>query len=169
MTQKGHFVRIGSRCETPAFDWEKPVTWHDALAGMESVYINYQPDLAIPKALASIKAFTAKAVESGIQQMVILSGRGEKEAQLCEEVVTNAAANWTVVRADWFYQNFSESFFLDPILAGYLALPQANTRIPFIDTGDIAEVVVKALTETGHEKQVYEITGPQLLTFKQDA
>lgn len=169
LTEMGHIVRIGSRSETPAFDWEKPATWTNALAGMESVYITYQPDLAVPKALESIKTFTAKAIESGIQQLVILSGRGEKEAQLCEEVVMNTAVNWTVIRADWFYQNFSESFFLDSILAGYLALPQADTRIPFIDTDDIAEVVVKALTETGHEKQIYEITGPRLLTFQQVA
>ena len=36
---------------------------------------------------------------------------------------------------------------------------------PFIDVEDIADVALAALTEDGHSGQVYELTGPRLLTF----
>ena len=36
---------------------------------------------------------------------------------------------------------------------------------PFVDVDDIADVAVAALTEDGHAGQVYELTGPRLLTF----
>ncbi|MDN5204878.1 NmrA family NAD(P)-binding protein [Fulvivirgaceae bacterium BMA10] len=159
-------VRIGSRTEEPAFDWENPGTWVGALADIDTVYITYQPDLAVPGALNTIKEFTSVAVANGIKKMVILSGRGEKEAQLCEQVVMNAGVDWTVVRCDWFNQNFSESFFLDPILAGQVALPRAETQIPFIDTDDIADVVVESLLHDKHNGKIHELTGPRLLTFK---
>ena len=74
-------------------------------------------------------------------------------------------AEWTVVRASWFMQNFSESFFLEPVLAGEVALPVGAVREPFVDVDDIADVAVAALTEDGHAGQVYELTGPRLLTF----
>ncbi len=36
---------------------------------------------------------------------------------------------------------------------------------PFVDADDIADAAVAALTEAGHEGQLYELTGPRLLTF----
>ena len=163
---QGKSIRIGSRNENPSFDWEKPETWENALDGIESVYITYQPDLAVPGARKSIEEFTSLAVKSGVKKMVLLSGKGEKEAELCEEVVKNSGADWTIVRASWFNQNFSESFFLDPIKAGHVDLPKAETLIPFVDTDDIADVVVEALLNEKHNGKTYELTGPRQLTFK---
>ena len=160
-------ARIGSRAGEPPFDWENPETWAGVLDGMDTVYITYHPDLAIPGARKAIEGFTSQAVKSGIQKMVLLSGKGEKEAELCEQVVMNAGADWTIVRASWFNQNFSESFLLDPILAGHIALPMPDARIPFVDTGDIAEVVVEALINDAHNGKTYEITGPRAMTFEE--
>jgi len=167
LTGLGKTVRIGSRSEMPSFDWENRETWAGALDGMDAVYITFQPDLAVPCARKAIEAFTTLAVKSGIQKMVLLSGKGEKEAELCEQVVMNVGANWTIVRASWFNQNFSESFFLDSILAGHVALPKGEARIPFVDTDDIADVVVAALLDDKHNSHIYELTGPRPLTFKQ--
>ncbi len=83
LTKLGKTIRIGSRSEKPPFDWENPETWAGALEGMDTVYITFQPDLAVPGALKAIEAFTSQAVKAGIQKMVLLSGRGEKEAELC--------------------------------------------------------------------------------------
>lgn len=164
---EGFEVRLGSRNEKIPFDWEKPDTWETVLQGIDTVYITFQPDLAIPSAVNTIQSFTQLATNSGVQKMVLLSGRGEKEAQLCEEIVKNTAKNWTIVRASWFNQNFSESFFLDPILAGIVALPRAEALEPFTDADDIADVVTAALVEDKHNGKTYELTGPRLLTFKQ--
>ncbi len=160
-------VRIGSRTGEPPFDWENPETWAGALDGMDTVYITFQPDLAVPGARKAIEGFISQAVKSGIQRMVLLSGRGEKEAELCEQVVMNVGVNWTIVRASWFNQNFSESFFLDPILAGHVALPRAEALVPFVDADDIADVVVESLLDDKHVGKVHELTGPRQLTFEQ--
>ena len=167
LTKLDKNIRIGSRSEKPSFDWEDSETWTGALNGVDMVYITFQPDLAVPGALKAIKDFTSQAVKSGIKKMVLLSGKGEKEAELCEQVVMNSGVGWTIVRASWFNQNFSESFFLDPIKAGHVALPRAEVRVPFVDTDDIADVVVEALLHETHNDQVYELTGPRLLTFEE--
>jgi uncharacterized protein YbjT (DUF2867 family) len=167
LNQLGKNVRACSRSTTPAFDWHQPNTWEAAVADCTAVYITFQPDLAVPGSTKLIKEFTDFAVQNGIQKMVLLSGRGEAEAQACEQIVMQVGADWTIVRADWFYQNFSESMFLEPVLAGHVALPRAEAKIAFVDADDIADVVVAALVDDKHAAQIYELTGPRLLTFEQ--
>jgi uncharacterized protein YbjT (DUF2867 family) len=165
LVEKGQTVRIGSRSEEPSFDWENPSTWEGALQGMESVYITFQPDLAVPGAKEAIEEFTSQAVKSGVRKVVLLSGKGEQEAEECERIVMNSGLDWTVVRASWFNQNFSESFFLDPILAGHVALPKNEALVPYVDANDIADVVVASLLDEKHNGEIYELTGPRTLTF----
>jgi uncharacterized protein YbjT (DUF2867 family) len=160
-------VRVGGRSSHPSFNWDDPATWPKALEGMDKVYIVFYPDLAVPGAYEAIKGLTEAAKKAGVQKAVLLSGKGEKEAERCEEVVANSGMDYTLVRASWFNQNFSESFFLEPILAGHVALPMPEAKIPFVDTDDIAEVVVKVLLEDTHNGKTYEITGPRLLNFEQ--
>ncbi|MDW8850433.1 NAD(P)H-binding protein [Flavobacterium sp. MMLR14_040] len=158
-------IKVGSRTAKTPFDWQNPETWNAVLTGTDAVYITFQPDLAVPSAVEIIQKFTVLAAKLGVQKMVLLSGRGEKEAQVCEEIVKNTAKNWTIVRASWFNQNFSESFFLDQILAGFVALPRAEALEPFTDANDIADVVTACLLQDKHNGQIYELTGPELLTF----
>ena len=80
-------------------------------------------------------------------------------------MIQDAGLDWTVVRCSWFNQNFSEDYLLEPILGGEIALPAGYVPEPFVDTEDIADVAVAALTEAGHTGRVYELTGPRLLTF----
>ncbi|HYG68110.1 MAG TPA: NAD(P)H-binding protein [Anaeromyxobacteraceae bacterium] len=165
LAARGVPVRIGSRAGAPPFDWENPATWPAAIAGVERVYVSYQPDLAAPGAAEAIGAFTDLAVRQGARRLVLLSGRGEPEALRCEALVRDSGAEWTIVRSSWFAQNFSESFFLEPILAGEVALPVGDVREPFVDADDVADVAAAALLEDGHAGEVYEVTGPRLLTF----
>lgn len=167
LQERGQFVRVGSRKAQPPFDWQQPATWSPALEGIDSVYITFQPDLAVPGALAAIEGLVHEARQQGVKKLVLLSGKGEKGAELCEQVVMHAGMDYTLVRASWFMQNFSESFFLDPILAGHVALPKATAEVPYVDTGDIAAVVVEALLNPIHNGQVYELTGPRGLTFEE--
>ena len=87
LTTLGHNVRIGSRSASPSFDWDNPETWAEAMQGMEKIYITFQPDLAVPGALEAIEELTKQAIRCGIKKLVLLSGKGEKEAELCEQVV----------------------------------------------------------------------------------
>lgn len=158
-------VRIGSRNAKPAFDWENQSTWTDTLKDISKVYITFQPDVAIPGAVETIRAFVKKAVAAGVEKLVLLSGRGEKGAQQCEKIVMTSGIDWTIARASWFCQNFSENFLLDSVLAGHIALPTNGVAEPFVDTDDIADVVTAALISDQHSRKVYELTGPRLITF----
>ena len=51
------------------------------------------------------------------------------------------------------------------VLGGAIALPAVDIGEPFVDADDIADVVVAALTGDGHDGEIYEVTGPRLLTF----
>lgn len=162
---RGINTRIASRSADLPFDWNDRSNWDDALAGVTAAYVTYAPDLAIPGAKDALSAFVEKAVAQGVQRLVLLSGRGEEEAQACERIVQEAGIEWTVVRASWFMQNFSEGEFLGMVLDGAITLPAANVPEPFIDVNDIADVAVAALTEQGHAYEIYEVTGPRMLTF----
>lgn len=129
------------------------------------MYVTYYPDLAILGAVGAIRSFAELAVERGIRRLVLLSGRGEEEAQRAEQVVRDSGADWTILRASWFSQNFSENHLLDPVLGGEVVLPAGGVGEPFVDADDIADVAVAALTEDGHAGQLYELTGPRMLTF----
>lgn len=164
---KGVDVRLASRASTPAFDWTDRSTWPAAIAGARAAYIVYYPDLATPGAVEAIRDFSALAIEHGLKRLVLLSGRGEPEAQAAEEELMRSGADWTVVRASWFAQNFSESLLAPGIMAGEVHFAADQVLEPFIDADDIADVAVAALTEPGHEGKLYEVTGPRLMTFAQ--
>ena len=165
LASHGVQTRIASRSADTPFDWDAPNTWPAVLDGVTAVYISYAPDLAIPGATSTIRKFVNTAVEKGVRRLVLLSGRGEEEAQLCERIIQNAGVEWTVVRASWFNQNFSEGEFLGMVMDGAITLPATDVPEPFIDADDIADVAVAALTEDGHNGEIYEVTGPRLLTF----
>jgi uncharacterized protein YbjT (DUF2867 family) len=162
-------VRRGSRSGEPPFDWEKPETWAPAVRGVSSAYISYYPDLAVPGAVDVVGSFANRAVKEGVPRLVLLAGRGEEEAERAEQAVHDSGADLTIVRATWFMQNFSEDYMVEHILAGAIALPAGDTPEPFVDADDIADVAVAALTDDKHIGQLYELTGPRLLTFAEAA
>ncbi|VVT19947.1 NmrA family NAD(P)-binding protein [Hoeflea sp. EC-HK425] len=169
LTEKGFSVREGSRNSAIPFDWEKPETWAAALAGVKAAYVSYFPDLAFPGAAAKIEALTKAAKAAGVRKLVLLSGRGEAHARHCEEIVRNCGLDFTLVRAAWFAQNFSEGYLQAPVLDGVVALPAGDIKEPIADVDDIADVAVAALTDDRHNGELYEITGPRLLTFAEAA
>jgi uncharacterized protein YbjT (DUF2867 family) len=164
---RGVPTRAGSRSADPPFDWENPDTWAAALDGAGAAYVSYYPDIAMPGAVEAITAFSETALEQGVRRLVLLSGRGEEEAQRAERAVRESGADWTIVRCGWFSQNFSEGFFAESVVAGEVVLPATTVPEPFVDAQDIADVAAKALSEDGHESQVYELTGPRMLTFEE--
>ncbi|RKQ91737.1 uncharacterized protein YbjT (DUF2867 family) [Solirubrobacter pauli] len=161
LTAAGVSVRPASRAT--GFNWEDRSTWSATLAGVDAAYLAYFPDLAVPGAADTVGDFARAAAAAGVTRLVLLSGRGEPEAQRAEREVAAAGVPTTVVRCSWFAQNFSESFMLDGVLAGTVALPADGTPEPFVDAEDIADVAVAALTEDGHAGEVYELTGPRAL------
>ncbi|QKV72785.1 NAD(P)H-binding protein [Amycolatopsis sp. Hca4] len=165
LRERGLPTRITSRHGVPPFDWSKRETWPAVLDGVDAVYLTYYPDLVAPEAAGDIRAFTELAVASGVRHLVLLSGRGEEEAEACERIVRESGTGWTILCCSWFAQNFSEHFLLDAVRAGEIVLPAGTVTEPFVDVRDLADVAVRVLTEPGHTGVRYELTGPRLLSF----
>ncbi len=158
-------LRAASRSAIPAFDWTQPDQWDQVLAGAGSAYITYHPDLALPQAAEAVRQLVDCARRQQVNHLVLLSGRGEEGAQRAEQVIIDSGLSWNIVRASWFMQNFSESFMAEGIMNGELILPAGDVREPFIDADDIAAVAIAALTRPELHNRVFEVTGPELLTF----
>lgn len=165
LNSMGFETRAVSRSASLGFDWEDSSTWARALEGIKSAYVTFQPDLAVPSAAATIQAFLKQAKDAGLEHIVLLSGRGEAGAQRAEEHLEQSGMDWNVVRAGWFMQNFSESFMMQGIMAGELVLPAGEVPEPFVDADDIADVAVAALIQPALRNRVFEVTGPQAMTF----
>ncbi|OXY91517.1 NmrA family NAD(P)-binding protein [Streptomyces diastatochromogenes] len=161
----GLTVRAASRAR--GFDWHDGSTWPQVLRGADAAYLVYPSDVGAPDAAETVGRLAREAVALGVRRLVLLSARGEEQARPTEEALRASGADWTVVRAAWFAQNFSEG----PLVAelreyGELVFPAGAVREPFVDARDIADVVVAALT--GGERyvgQVVEVSGARLLTF----
>jgi uncharacterized protein YbjT (DUF2867 family) len=165
LENRGIRIRHGSRSAEIPFDWEDPQTWPPTLTGVDKVYLTYYPDLAVPGSVDAVSNLVDLAKRAGVRRLVLLSGRNEVEAERAEGVVKESGLDWTIVRAAFFAQNFSEGAWLDEVLAGSVALPVRAVKEPFVDADDIADVVVAALTDDRHVGQLYELTGPRLLSF----
>jgi uncharacterized protein YbjT (DUF2867 family) len=165
LTRRHIPVRIGSRSAGLPFDWDQPDTWGPAFQDVQAAYIAYAPDVAMPGSTDVIAGVIETALAAGTRRLVLLSGRGEDQAQACEKILVDSGAEWTVLRGSWFNQNFSEGYLLDPVLAGHVMLPVGDVGEPFIDADDIADVAAAVLTDSRHAGELYELTGPRLLTF----
>lgn len=158
-------IRPGSRKTTPTFDWTQPASCDACLEAVSSVYLSYPSDLPIPGSNDTIAAFVDTAKRHGVRRLVLLTGRGEADTHDWEGIIQRSGLEWTIIRASWFCQNFSEGAFADMVQAGCITLPAGNIPDPFVDINDIADVAVAALTQPHHGGEIYELTGPRLLTF----
>ncbi|QFT99901.1 NAD(P)H azoreductase (plasmid) [Roseovarius sp. THAF8] len=164
---RGVPVREATRRSAIPFDWEDPDTWGEALSDIDAAYVAYSPDLAVPSAQGVIRDFVAAAEKAGLRRIVLLSERNEARAQACEKLLMESSLEWTILRPSWFMQNFSEGGFLDSVMSGEVSAPDSGAPEPWVDLEDVADVAVAALLEDGHKGEIYEITGPELLTWPQ--
>ena len=86
-------VRPASRAT--GFDWHDPSTWPAMVEGIDAAYISYHPDITVPGAPEAIAAFSKLAAAHGVKRLVLLSGRGESEAQRAERLMQAAGTEWT--------------------------------------------------------------------------
>lgn len=178
LREKGFEVRAASRSGEVRFDWGDRGSWADVVRGASAVYLvaPEEPDLA--------EAFVKEAAAAGVGRFVVLSGRGIDKAGealppradgspgvfgpgmvAAEQAVKASGADWSVIRANNFAQNFSEDVWAAPVEAGRLALPLGAVGEPFVDVEDVADVAAALLTEDGHAGRIYDVSGPESLTF----
>ena len=165
LTSIGIPHKTAARTSGLRFDWNDENTWKDALNGTTAIYLTYFPNLTVPSAIEHICRFCSLAKELNVKHITMLSERGEDVALLCERIVINSSLSWTIVRTSLLYQNFTEGLFNYYIKNGLIALPVTSIKEPFVDIHDIADAVVASLTDVRHENKIYEVTGPELLSF----
>lgn len=159
-------LRTGSRRGDPPFEWTEPDTWTSHLAGTERLF------LMSPEGVPIHPRFVETAVEAGVIRIVLLSDRGLEVMEVdrliaAEAMVRASPVTWTIIRPDWFNQDFDESFLAPGILAGLVTVPIGEVKQGFVDADDIAAVIVRALLDDGHAGRTYELTGPTALSFAQ--
>ncbi|MGY1456700.1 hypothetical protein [Streptomyces sp. SS8] len=157
-------VRPASRHSATRFDWSDESTWEPALRGVARVF------LMAPDGVPVDPGFVALAADLEVEHIVLLSSRaveviGDRRLLEAEDTVRGSGVGWTILRADWFDQNFDEGPFREAVLAGELAVPLGECRQVFVDLDDVAAVAARALTERGHAGRTYEVTGPRALSF----
>ncbi|MCX4987086.1 NAD(P)H-binding protein [Streptomyces sp. NBC_00572] len=171
LKERGATVRAASRSGDVRFDWDDTSTWEPALAGVDVAYlVDAQDKPGAWDAEAALRELSGLAVAGGVRRLVLLQARvtepvGGKSLIAGERAVQESGAEWTVLRPNWFFQNFDEGVLLDGVRAGELSLPAGSGREPFVDTEDVAAVAVEALLGDGHAGQTYELSGARALTL----
>ena len=164
LRERGAVARAAARSGEVRFAWGEPATWEPALDGADRLY------LMAPDGQAVEPDFVRLAVERGVRRIVLLSSQGievmgDRRLLDAESLVKGFGAEWTVVRPDWFNQNFDEGFLRGAVDAGVVALPVGDVRQAFVDADDIAAVAVAALVDGGHAGETLVVSGPRALTF----
>jgi uncharacterized protein YbjT (DUF2867 family) len=161
-------TRVASRASR--FEWHDATTWRPTLDGARAMYVAYHPDIAAPGAAELLREFAKVAVDRGVRRIVLLSGRGEPQAEKSEHAVHASGADLTVLRAAVFAQNFTEGAFADSVKHGVFSLPAKGTAgEPFIDIDDLADVAVATLLDDAHIGKTFELTGPRVVTLDEAA
>jgi len=156
-------------------DFERPETFAGALAEVQSVFLLTTPR---PDNPSLERAFLAACKTRGIQHVVRISAMGAnpwaasallRNHGRCEAQLEDSGLAWTHLRPTIFMQNLVP--FIGPAIAkeSTLYAPAGDARMPWVDIRDIAAVAGLVLTTKGHEGLVYELTGPEPLTYAQIA
>ncbi|MGY0232247.1 NmrA family NAD(P)-binding protein [Longispora urticae] len=159
----GREIRVAARHAEHRFDWSEPDSWQAALDGVRTMYVLLPDEVDMPE------TFMAAAVRAGVRRVVLHSDRAVDfmnvtRLQSAERQVRGAGCDWTIVRPDWFDQDF-ETFFRQPVLDGRLCVPIGATRQGFVDADDIAAVATSALLRPDLAGRVLPLTGPRALSF----
>jgi uncharacterized protein YbjT (DUF2867 family) len=97
-------------------------------------------------------------VRSDVPRLVLLSGRGEPEAERAERAVRDTGSELTILRCTWFMQNFSDDYMLEHVRSGEIRLPAGDVPTPFVDADDIAEMAVATLTDEALGREPYDFS-----------
>jgi uncharacterized protein YbjT (DUF2867 family) len=150
------------------FDWEDSASWPDAVADVEAIYL-VKPKTADPAETVASFLRSAGKIEKVVLLSEIDAGHRDEatDERRVEKVIEALPIAWTILRPNWFMQNYTEpSYYLEAIRdAGELKVPTGGQPTSFVDTRDIADVATAALLNSVYEGRSYTLTGPQALTL----
>ena len=155
-------------------DFDRPATLLSALAGVERAFLLTNSS---ERAQAQQIAFIDAARQSGVTHIVKLSQFGAEAHSPVRFLRYHAAVEAALQASGIAYTLLRPNFFMQGLLNFRSTIATQNTfyaaagdaKVSAIDVRDIADVTVAALTESGHEGKLYELTGPQALTHAEMA
>ena len=156
-------------------DFDRPESYAGALTNVQTVFLLTAPR---PDSLIIERKFLAACKAKGVHHVVRISAMGAnpwassallRNHGKCETLLEESGLFWTILRPTIFMQNLVP--YMAPTIAkeSTLYAPAGDASMPWVDTRDIAAVAGTVLTSQGHENLVYEITGPESLTYAQVA
>ncbi len=157
-------VDRAGEAERVRFDFGDPETFKAALRGVGRVFLLRPPRLARPR--RDFGPFVAAMRQAGVTQAVFLSVRGAAGNPLLphhgiEKLLEASGLPWTHLRPNDFMQNFATVHRADIRGRGEIWAPAGRGRTSFVDVRDVADAAARVLTEPGHERRAYTLTGGQ--------
>lgn len=151
-----------------AFDWLAPQHCASAFKEVQEVFIIAPTNSSDHGAV--VPPVLEQAISAGVKRFVLLSASsldaGSVMMGQVHEWLMKNTADWAVLRPTWFMQNFSEQQHLPTIRQDNAIYSATDSgRVGFIDTQDIAEVAVAALTSSKAWNRDYILTGPESMSY----
>ena len=155
-------------------DFEDPASLAAALDGAGRAYLVTPSS---EQAEAQQKRFADLAAAAGVRHLVVLSQLAAAEDSpvrflryhaAVERHVRDLGIGYTFLRPNLFFQGLLA--LAKPIAAeGRFFAPIGDTPVSAVDVRDIADVAAAALTQAGHERATYTLTGPAAVTHAEMA
>jgi uncharacterized protein YbjT (DUF2867 family) len=169
-----HAAEVPDGAEHVVADLADPKSLEPALAGAKALFLLLSGDLHAVGANPADVIDQAK--QNGVRRIVLLSSLGvatrpfgtTRIAMLeLEDVLRASGLDWAILRPGGFASNalWAESVRTQRTVAA----PFGDTGVPIIDPADIADVAATCLTDDRHNGAVYELTGPEVITPRQQA
>lgn len=164
-------AKYAAHVEIAQGDLANPESLIAAFAGIDKVFL-LATGLDIPKLEANAVDAAKKA---GVKHIVKLSAAGaeiEPGIQLgrwhreSEKYLEESGIAWTILRPGSFDSN-TLSWAGTIKEKGMVFHVTGNGKTTPIDPADIAAVAVAALTTPGHERKIYNLTGPEALSVEE--
>ena len=160
-------------CETRFGDYGQPGSLRDAYAGAERLLLISASDLQ--ERIEQHRAAIAAAGAAGVRHVVYTSGLNPESPNpavispshhATEQALATSGLAWTVLR-DSLYSEYQVPEARQAIASGTLTHNRGDGQIAYVSREDCAAVAAAVLTGSGHEGQVYDVTGPELFTARE--
>jgi uncharacterized protein YbjT (DUF2867 family) len=165
-------ARFGEAVEAVAFDFADPATFAPALNGIRKLFLMRPPQISDVQKYMYPALEAAKA--AGVEHIVFLSIIGIEHNQRVphykvEQWLRVSGLDYTFLRCSFFMQNLNTTHRAEIRDRGEIDVPVGRSKTSFVDVRDIGAVAALALTQPGHEKQAYDLTGSEALDYEQVA
>ena len=158
-------------------DFDKPETLAPALAGGEKLLLISTLAVGQRRQTQHRSAIEA-AVSAGIQHIVYTSSVGihpkspsmaVADHYFTEELLRGSGAAFTLLRDSQYAEVIVTMMAPVALRTGQWIMSAGNGSVAFVSKKDCVASAAAVLTSSGHEGATYEITGPELYTFRQAA